>query len=413
MNGLLTDFRRFVRERGMNGSCFIVGGTVRDILAGIRKPKDIDIVMKGRAVRAAQSFAGRAGGTFVLLDARFGTARVVRGDEHMDISRMRGATIGEDLASRDLTINAMAFPLSSRRLIDPFGGSEDLMKGLLRIVSEENLVQDPLRILRCYRFSATHGFRIDRNSAAVLRKLARLLAVPAPERTTAELKKILAGPGAGRVLDRMFRDGALRVILPGFRSANLNAFRALEGQRARFFPFHEKLGYAAQALGFPLGLAVLVAGTGGRAAERLVLSNKEKAFLERAFAYRGKFKRFFSRGSGYAAFTGVFRDLGDEIYAHLLFSYALLKAEDESEGERFLEFSKAVLSGYIGKVRPRLGRRPISGEDLKKELGLTPSPMFRQVLDAVEIKWLKGEINNRQQALLAAKKLVSAASRRP
>ena len=135
--------------------------------------------------------------------------------------------------------------------------------------------------------------------------------------------------------------------------------------------------------------------------------------MERAFARRAGIKKNFIKRAGCIALTGMFRDLGDEIYAHLLFSYALLKAEDESEGERFLEFSKAVLSGYIGKVRPRLGRRPISGEDLKKELGLTPSPMFRQVLDAVEIKWLKGEINNRQQALLAAKKLVSAASRRP
>ncbi len=409
----MTDFRRFVRERGMNGSCFIVGGTVRDILAGIKKPKDVDIAMKGRAVRAARSFAAQAGGTFILLDARFGMARVVRDGEHIDISRMRGANIEEDLAGRDITINAMAFPLSSRRLIDPFGGSADLMKGIVRIVSEENLVQDPLRILRCYRFSATHGFRIERGSAAVLKKLAPLLKGPAPERTTEELKKILSAQGAGRVLDRMFKDGALRVILPGFRSANLNAFRALERQWARFFAFHKKPAHAEQEFRFPLGLAVLVAGAVGKATERLVLSKKEKMFLERVFACRGKIRRLFSLSKGPAAFTEMFRDLGDEIYAHMLFCHVFLEAEDERKGQLFLEFSKRILAHYIKRVRPRLGRRPITGEDLKKEFLLKPSPLFKDVLNAVEIKWLRGEIKNREQALRVAKKIISYPAARP
>ncbi len=405
MNGLLADFRRFVRQRRMNGSCFIVGGTVRDILAGIKKPRDIDIAMKGRAVRAARSFAEQTGATFILLDERFGTARVVKGDEHMDISRMRGATIEEDLASRDLTINAMAFPLYSRRLIDPFGGADDLMKGVVRIVSEDNIVQDPLRILRCYRFSATHGFRIDKASAGVIKRLAPLLKEPAPERITEELKKILLAPGAGRVLDRMFRDGALRAVLPGFRGGNLEAFRALDGQWARF-PFHKKLVRAALEVRFPLGLAVLAAGAGERAAGRLVLSRKEKAFMERAFARRAGIKKNFIKRAGCIALTGMFRDLGDEIYAHLLFSHAFLTAEDESAGERFLEFSRQVLSHYIEKVRPKLGKSPITGEDLKKEFSLTPSPLFKKVLDAVELKWLKGEVNNREQAIRAARKLI-------
>ncbi len=402
----MTDFRKFVRERGMNGFCFIVGGTVRDILAGAAKPKDIDIAMKGRAVRAARSFAQQAGGTFVLLDERFGTARVVRGDEHIDISRMRGAAIEEDLASRDITINAMAFPLSSRRLIDPFGGSEDLMKGVVRIVSEENLVHDPLRILRCYRFAAAYGFRIEKESASILEKLASLLKAPAAERITDELRKILAARGAGRVLERMFRDGALREVLPGFRRANLPAFRALEGKRARFFPFHEKLGHAAREMSFPLALAVLAAGSGGRATQRLVLSNKEKAFMERLSAYRARFRGLFSRGARGAALAAVFRDLEDETYAHLLFSYAFFRAGDEQAGHEFLEFSKAALSHYIKAVRPRLGRRPITGEDLKTELGLKPSPLFKEVLEDVELRWLKGEINSRRQALDAARKMV-------
>ncbi|MDA8089762.1 MAG: hypothetical protein M0Z61_06025 [Nitrospiraceae bacterium] len=405
MNGLLTDFRRFARERAMNGSCFIVGGTVRDILMGINKPADIDIAMKGRAVRATQSFARMYGGSFILLDEHFGTARVVRGKEHLDISKMRGKTIGEDLSKRDMTINAMAFPLSSRRLIDPFGGSDDLMKGLVRIVSEENLVQDPLRILRCYRFSATHGFRIEKGSAAALKKLAPLLDKPASERITEELKKILTARSAGRVLDRMLKDGALRMILPGFRSGNLNVFKVLEGQWARF-PFGRKLVHAEQDVRFPLRLAALASGAGERAIERIVLSNKERKFLERLSFYRPRIRNFFAKGASGISFIKIFRELGDEIYVHMVFCHAFLKAEDEKTGDEFLDYSRPVLAYYLEKVRPRMGKRPITGEDLKKEFSLKPSPLFKQVLDAVELKWLKREIKNRKQALEEARKLI-------
>ncbi|MDA8172699.1 MAG: hypothetical protein M0Z48_12825 [Nitrospiraceae bacterium] len=430
MGRLLADFRRFARDRGINGSCFLVGGSVRAILAGEKSPKDADIALKGNALKAARGFAEEAGATFVLLDERFGMARVVRGDEHLDISRFRGKGIEEDLSKRDITINAMAFPLTSRRLIDPLGGARDLMRGIVRVISEDNLAQDPLRILRCYRFSAAAGFRIERNSAAALKRLAPLLRKPAPERITEEFQKILSSQGAGRVLERMLKDGVLRVIMPGFRGANLIALKTLRRAWARPTPLAppgmgrkwaiKKFHYSPEAF-FPIELAVLASGTSGRAMGRFVLSKRQRQLIERLYHLRPRLKRlcklrrlYKSGGlqekyAGRAAATRLLRDAGDEIYAHLLFSCAFSIAEDEEEGEGFLEFSRSLLALYIKEVRPRLAKKQISGEDLKKEFNLEPSPFFKAVLDRVQMKWLLGEVKDRQGALLAAKKIIDRA----
>ena len=407
MGSLLADFRRFARERGMDGSCFLVGGSVRAILAGTKDPRDVDIAMRGNALKAARAFAAEAGGTFVLLDERFGMARVVRGEGHLDLARLRGRTIEEDLSGRDITINAMAFPLfSSRRLIDPLGGARDLMKGVVRIISEENLAQDPLRILRCYRFSAAGGFRLEKGTAASLKRLAPLLRKPAPERITEEFKKILAGQGALRTIERMFGDGVLRIIMPGFRSENLSALKALRRVCGRLrFPSGGFKGYAADRAA--LELAVLAAGTGGRAAGRLVLSRREKGFMERLDLFRGRLGRLFKSGAGRAALTAVLRDAGDEIHAHLLFACAFFSAGGEEEGERFVEFSRSLVSLYMKTVRPRLATMPIGGEDLKKEFGLSPSPLFRTVLDGVRMRWLLGEVRDRREALAEAARIIA------
>ncbi|MDA8387248.1 MAG: hypothetical protein M0Z58_01125, partial [Nitrospiraceae bacterium] len=374
MGSLLADFRRFARKRGMNGSSFLVGGSVRAILAGTKNPKDIDIALRGNALKAARGFAAEAGATFVLLDERFGMARVVRGNEHLDIARLRGRNIEEDLLQRDITINAMALPLFSRRLIDPLGGARDLMKGTVRIISEENLVRDPLRILRCYRFSAAGGFRIEKETALVLKRLAPLLKKPAPERITEELKKILACQGAARALERMLRDGILKVIMPGFRSENLRALRAMRraGLRpATILPAGRAPGWAKGLKGpgpevrFPLELAVLSAGAAGRATAGLVLSKKERELVGRLHAFRRRLGRLFKREAASlkkgalkkgAAVTGLLRDAQDEIYIHLLFTYAFFTAESEEAGGRFAEFSRALLTMYLNVVRPRQPR---------------------------------------------------------
>jgi tRNA nucleotidyltransferase (CCA-adding enzyme) len=145
MEKLIDSFRKFAMAEGsLLHRSFMVGGSVRDILLTGQKPKDVDIAIAGDAIKTARRFAGALpGASFVLLDRRFGAARVVRGGEHIDFARIRGRGIEEDLGKRDLTMNAMAVAMDrgvgmrpGRRLIDPFGGSGDLSKRVIRIVAE-------------------------------------------------------------------------------------------------------------------------------------------------------------------------------------------------------------------------------------------------------------------------------------
>ncbi|MDA8169145.1 MAG: hypothetical protein M0Z59_05525 [Nitrospiraceae bacterium] len=408
MQHLLNEFRSFARGRGLNGSCFIVGGTVRDMLLGLRTPRDIDIALKGNALKRAKDFARASGGTFVLLDEKFGMARVVKGGEYIDFSKLRGKDIEEDLHARDMTINAMAMPLFSRRLIDPLGGYEDLMKGLVRAVSEKNLVDDPLRVLRCYRFSAMPGFRLEKGTTRILRKLAPLLKTkkPAPERITQEMRQVLLFPHAGRVADRMARDGVLKAIMPGVRARNIRSLKALEGIFSGRFPFRREMGQLTDDELFSLKLAVLSAGAGESVSGRLSLSGSQRELIEKTASFRKRLVSLFKRKKpGGLTAVRVLRDARDGIYIYLLASYAALKPGLEDNGRELADFSREILSAYLKGIRPKLGVRLITGDDLIRELGLKPSPLFKTVLGEVELLWLAGRIKDRAQALAAAKKL--------
>ena len=90
---------------------------------------------------------------------------------HVDVTRLRGDAIAADLAQRDFTVNAIAVPLAdpAAEPIDPFGGADDLERGVLRAVSERSFADDPLRILRAARLAAQLGFGLDPATARLAR----------------------------------------------------------------------------------------------------------------------------------------------------------------------------------------------------------------------------------------------------
>src|SRR6185295_16411910 len=123
-------------------------------------------------------------------------------------------TLAEDLARRDLTINAMARD-EKGALIDPFDGQADLRAGLLRHVSPA-FVEDPLRVLRAARFAARFGFAVAPETARLMRALVASgeLAELAAERVWQELARGLMEPHPARLLDVMRECGALSALLP-------------------------------------------------------------------------------------------------------------------------------------------------------------------------------------------------------
>lgn len=188
-----------VREAAPGTSVFLVGGVVRDLLLG-RKRGDVDLVVEGDVGPLAVALGGDVRG-----HDRFGTATVQLAGLSIDLARARAesypypgalpevtpATIDEDLARRDFTINAMALPLHSEpRLIDPHGGLGDLRDGLLRILHAGSFADDPTRALRAARYAARLGLRLEADTERAM--AGADLGTVSEDRVTAELRRMAA-----------------------------------------------------------------------------------------------------------------------------------------------------------------------------------------------------------------------------
>src|SRR3954471_7989972 len=150
---------------------YVVGGAVRDALLG-RIPKELDLVVEGDAIELATRAARRVNGSVVAHD-RFRTATVSADGFAFDLASARretyprpgalpevtlGATIAEDLARRDFTVNAIALDIARDRAIEWPGARQDLDARQLRVLHERSFVHDPMRVWRLVRYAARLAF---------------------------------------------------------------------------------------------------------------------------------------------------------------------------------------------------------------------------------------------------------------
>lgn len=206
---------------------YLVGGAVRDFL--LRRPlgKDFDFVTRGDAEGLAKEVAQEMGGHAFPLDETFGSWRVVlkkkRKKTELDFSRLQGKDIIEDLRQRDFTVNSVAIHLKDLtlpgdpRFIDPLDGLTDIRKKILRANSEESLRQDPLRMLRAFRFASTLKFSVEEETLKMIHRNRDLIRRSAGERIRAEFFVALAEEGAGLFLRNLHQTGLLGEIFPEVR----------------------------------------------------------------------------------------------------------------------------------------------------------------------------------------------------
>ncbi|MDI7249239.1 MAG: hypothetical protein QME93_04125 [Bacillota bacterium] len=219
------------RLRGAGHAVFVVGGAVRDLVAG-RQPADWDLATSARPDQMRPLFSDWR---VIDVGARHGTLgltveeRVVQvttfrvegpyGDRrHPDYVRFVD-TLYEDLSRRDFTVNALALDPFTGALHDPQGGVRDLRLGLIRAVgeAEARFREDALRLLRAFRLVAEYGWEIEPATARAIEECAPLAAEVASERVRVELERILRGLHAGRALALMVRHHLLGQLFPGLR----------------------------------------------------------------------------------------------------------------------------------------------------------------------------------------------------
>lgn len=203
-------------------SAYLVGGSVRDALLGRHSEYlDLDFVLPEKVVETARTIARHYKAGFVLLDEERQIARVVFPQGTVDFAQQVGPTLEADLLRRDFTVNAIAYNPQNDRLFDPLQGRLDLQQQQLRMVSIENLEEDPLRLLRAYRQAAQLGFSLEPETQAAIRQLAPLLCRIAAERVQSELNYLLSTEAGTPWLTQAWQDGLLQSWLPDATARSL------------------------------------------------------------------------------------------------------------------------------------------------------------------------------------------------
>lgn len=406
-----------LRAAGFRG--WIVGGAVRDLALG-RAPKDLDLCSPATPEQLEALFpravgVGRAFGTLTLPGYGFalevttfrsdGAYRDGRRPENVCF----GASLEEDAARRDFTINALYLDPLTGELADPTGGLDDLRQGRLRAVGEPGLrfAEDRLRVLRLARFAGRFGFEIDAPTLRAARAESPHLGQLSAERVGAELRGLFAQPGFPRGA-RVLWDLGVHPQLFGY-SLPASPEQRLAHASAGWARL-ERLGAdGGQAPGLALGLAAwwlpsrpdggldLLAGEAIAAAAEQALRPSKQELGELLALWRA---------------LAACRELERERYARA----AAVRLLRSAPAPALLRLAAADPERAPENVRRRLAeleaagvhrRRalPLDGRELQA-LGLAPGPALGAWLERLETWSLEGLLADAEQARrLVAKRL--------
>ena len=202
-----------------NIELYCVGGIIRDLFLN-KENFDKDIVVNGiEAKDYALMLSEKLDATFIPLDEINKIYRLVLKDKKtfIDITNILNHSLEEDLKRRDFTINSIAVNLKTFEIIDINNGLKDLKNKKIRMIEEKNFTDDPLRLLRAYRFQAVTGFDIDSKTEHTVKKYIEQINKPAKERVNYELMKLFSGDYTVKALLNMDKSGLLYEILPIYR----------------------------------------------------------------------------------------------------------------------------------------------------------------------------------------------------
>ncbi len=171
----------------------LVGGSVRDgLLKKLSQKPDLDFVIPINAINFTENLSRKISATFIKLDENRDIARLVINGWTLDFARQFGENLTEDLSRRDFRINAIALRLKEKpEIFDPTGGMDDLKSKKIVAISEKNLLDDPLRILRGFRLMCELDFKLEKKTKSFLKNNLDKLSNVAPERIKMEILKIV------------------------------------------------------------------------------------------------------------------------------------------------------------------------------------------------------------------------------
>jgi poly(A) polymerase len=439
---------RALREHGHEA--YVVGGCVRDQLLG-RPPKDWDIATSAHPEQIEAIFphtigVGRSFGVIlVLLNHREFEVATFRGEGEYSDGRhpdqIHFTDAAEDALRRDFTINALFYDPEQECVLDFVGGVADLEAGHLRTVGNpvERFTEDRLRLLRAVRFAARTGFVLDDDTRNAIRQMAPQVVSVSAERQAEELSRMLSEGTAHVAFSLLEETGLLEQVLP-----EVARFRGVE-QPPQFHPEGDVWQHTLLMLDYldgTMNRSLDAPGEEPFVQDNLVVfpSKSHRRILAWAVLLHDLGKPDTIEFRDRIRFNGhdrVGADLSSQLLRRLRQSNHLIAAVHalvnrhmrfctlpkmrEAKRRRLLqdplfalhlELHRIDCLGSHGKLRvydyalqkwqeererPPVTRPPLSGHDLI-ELGYTPGPRMRELLDALRDAALEGEIDGPDEA---------------
>lgn len=444
---------------------FLVGGAVRDALLGASSRLELDLAVKGDGLtiagRLADMFVRAV--TLVPLDPKRGAVRIaLKGNPpgSLDICSFKGKNLEADLRARDFTMNAVALCLRDAlrgvvETIDVLGGVKDIDQTLIRACSPDSFADDPLRILRAFRFRAVLGFDITPDTLRMMVAAAPMLTRVSAERVRDELAIILSSAVASRTLGEMDQCRVLDLVFPELAPLKgveqnshhhldvflhtLEAVRQLESLMKDPAVFQD---YAAEVRRYTdvpltsgrpqrwlLHVAALLHDTGkpatkftdqdGRirffgherisavlaeaACKRLKLSIKETRVVVRLVENHMRPMALCRPPVSRRTIFRLYRDLGNDLAGLLLLFLADIEAsQGPARSAQSMEDARqgVLQAAAFRRAESTPGPPPLlTGKDIIDECGVSPGPLVGVLLALVEEARGVGEITTRAHAL--------------
>lgn len=206
---------------GKDSDIYLIGGFVRDLILGSQS-KDLDFILIDKnAVEFCKDLGLKFAGTYILLDKEAGTTRFVLKDElsqgySFDFTSVAKSSLKADFKRRDFTINALAINLKEpEAIIDFFNGLEDLKEKKVKEIELQNFLEDPLRMLRAFRFASQINGEISKKSLSFVKdNIQSFNEKISSERISSEMWKILDNDNSFKYIKQMSSVGLLEKIFP-------------------------------------------------------------------------------------------------------------------------------------------------------------------------------------------------------
>lgn len=365
-----SDIKKTVLDGGFDA--WFVGGCVRDIILG-RDVHDVDLVCFSHDYK---DFARAVKKAVPSVWVEFkDNIRLVRGRVEIDISKARGETLTEDLAKRDFTINNLAMDTGGNIT----GDASDLDQGIIRHVSEATFTDDPLRILRAFRFRAQLGFRLADSTLSKIKAEKHLLKASPCERIYGEMDKLFCGSHAGEALKELTDTGVYQVMTGGIEPHITDIPAAETGRGLVFFAatVFSRVGLAGQSL----------------LAERLNLSNamRKKAIKTAVFAEKAVRALKGESDNDIRKLIYSYPDVADDgLKLYEIFSEA--HGADRYSVEASVDRAMTQLK-YVDFDTPE----KLNGV-IMQEIGVAPGPMMGRIIKEVRPLMASGELGSLEAA---------------